>query len=68
MATSEAATPRLRELGVDDVWVLLPLVLLDPHLQSVSAPHHLLRRRMMKSLTFLKVLRPARMLPPVHVV
>jgi hypothetical protein len=36
MTVCKAATRRLRELGVDDVRVLLPLVLFDPHLRRVS--------------------------------
>lgn len=37
MAASEATTHRLCEFGVDDVWVLLPFILFDPHLHYVSA-------------------------------
>jgi hypothetical protein len=55
------------EFGVDDVGVLLPFVLFYPHLRArVSQPAHALSGN--KGLTFLKVLKPARMLPPVHVV
>ena len=39
MTASDTRTRRLCEFGVDDVWVLLPFILFDPHLQSVSAPH-----------------------------
>ena len=61
------ATPwLLRELGVDDVRVFLPFVLLYPHLQYVSVCN--VHREVPAELTFLNVLRPARMLPPVHVV
>lgn len=66
-ATPVVTRSSLRELCVDDVWVLLPLVLLDPHLRrtcQLSPPW----RTVLKSQTFLKVLSPARMLPPVHVV
>lgn len=36
LSATEVITHCLGEFGVDDVWVLLPLVLLDPHLQHVS--------------------------------
>jgi hypothetical protein len=41
MVASETTTRRLCEFGVDDVRVLLPFILFDPHLQSVSAPRHM---------------------------
>lgn len=36
LSAAEVSTYRLGEFGMDDVWVLLPLVFLDPHLQHVS--------------------------------
>ena len=36
LSAAEVFTHRLGEFGMDDVWVLLPLVFLDPHLQHVS--------------------------------
>lgn len=33
---TEVITHRLGEFGMDDIWVLLPLVLFDPHLEHVS--------------------------------
>lgn len=36
LSATEVTTHRLSEFGVDDVWVLLPLVFLHPHLQHVS--------------------------------
>lgn len=59
-------TLRLGKLCMDDVWVFLPFILLDPHLCFVSAP--VKSSVPSEQLTFLKVLRPARILPPVHVV
>jgi hypothetical protein len=35
-SATEVITHRLGKSGVDDVRILLPLVLLDPHLQHVS--------------------------------
>ena len=35
-AVTEVITHRLGEFGMDDVWVLLPLILFDPHLEHVS--------------------------------
>lgn len=55
----------LGKLGMNDVGVLLPLVLLHPHLERTSASCHNFHAT---KLTFLNVLSPARMLPPVHVV
>lgn len=37
IAVCDATTLPLGEFGVDDVWVLLPLVLLNPHLPAVLA-------------------------------
>jgi hypothetical protein len=64
---SPNVTLSLRKLGVDYVGILLPFVFLYPHLPTrVSLLR--LHRNKEAALTFLNVLRPARMLPPVHVV
>ena len=54
------------ELGVDDVRVLMPIVNAHPHLYTVSHPSFRLIN-VNGSHTLRKVLRPARMLPPIQV-
>ena len=57
---------RLGKFRVDDVWILLPLVFFYPHLHArVSMASYIPTRN---GPTFLNVLKPARILPPVHVV
>jgi hypothetical protein len=56
-ATSES------HLLVNNVRILLILLRRDPHLAEMRTP----LRRMRTRLTFLKVLRPARMDPPIQV-
>ena len=57
----------LAEFGMDDVWIFMPVVNADPQLEpkSVRAPTSHFEDG---PHTFLKVLKPPRMLPPIHVV
>lgn len=54
----------LCELGMDDVGVLMPIINTNPHLLQVSI---LTKNNATASLTFRKVLNPAKMLPPIQV-
>lgn len=57
---------RLRELGMDNIGVLMPIVDAHPHLRQLA---HQLATNLKKTmrLTLRNVLRPARILPPIHV-
>lgn len=55
----------LNEFPVDDLGVFMPFVCANPHLLLVSRAALTLHA---KRLTFLKVLNPARIPPPIHVV
>lgn len=54
---------------MDDVWVLLPSFVAHPHLSQTFISLDLLAYhiKVANKLTFLNVLNPARILPPIHV-
>ncbi len=57
----------LCEFRVDDIWIFVPVVDADPHLERSQFVCSQGNLTINTSHTFLKVLSPARILPPIHV-
>lgn len=55
------------EFCVDNIWVFVPIINAHQHLSHLLVTHINLLSQIHGPLTLRKVLKPARMLPPIHV-